>query len=271
MGKGTILTFELLIFAIVQFLGLFVAKFLYETRPELTQLPQISLIQFVVVFIIATSVLLLALKYLKKNIGFKIFFMLLIFIGSNIIFNTFLPEVYALLAAAGIVLAWLFFKFIWMHNLAIILAIAGVSVQLGMSISVPTVIILITFLSIYDVIAVYGTRHMITLFKSLVDKGVILSIIVPGTIKGFFTKTSTVKPGHGILLLGTGDLAFPLIFAVSVLKYSLMSSVFVIGGALIGVVIVFNLLTSQTQRRALPALPPIAVFSILGFLISLLI
>ena len=215
--------------------------------------------------------ILLALKYLKREIGFKIFFMVLIVIGTNAIFSSFMSDVPAMLIAIGILLGWVFFKFIWMHNLAIMLALTGISVQLGMSMSVSTIIILITFLSIYDVIAVYKTRHMVKLFKSLVDKGVILSIIVPFKLKQFLRPTETVEPGKGYLLLGTGDIAFPLIFAVSVLKFSLTSAIFVAGGALIGVAVVFHLLTSQAQRKALPALPPIAVFSILGFVISLLI
>ena len=75
----------------------------------------------------------------------------------------------------------------------------------------------------------------------------------------------------GFLLLGTGDIAFPLIFAVSVLNVSLISAISVALGSIVGAALVFYLLIHQPVKRAIPALPPIALCSILGFLVSLLL
>ena len=103
------------------------------------------------------------------------------------------------------------------------------------------------------------------------SKGVLLSIAIPINPKDFFKKTATIKPRSGFLLLGTGDLAFPLVFAIAALKISLVSSLFIVAGSVIGAAVVFYLLTQQVQHRALPALPPIAICSTIAFVISLFI
>ena len=50
-----------------------------------------------------------------------------------------------------------------------------------------------------------------------------------------------------------------------------MSAWFISGGAVIGAGVVYYLLNTQKSTRAMPALPPIAIFSVLGFIVSLMI
>jgi presenilin-like A22 family membrane protease len=170
-----------------------------------------------------------------------------------------------------VLVLWLIARNVLVHDIAIILAIAGISAEVGLAMSLPTILILITALSVYDVIAVYRTKHMVEMFKTLVHKGVFLAIIIPFFAKDFLQKTKNVEPGQNYVMLGTGDLAFPLIFAAAVLKTSFLSSLFVIAGAAIGVAIIYIMLITQVQRRAMPALPPIALCSVIAFLISLLV
>lgn len=265
------LLIELMLFSITQLTGLGAAYFLILKKPELIPFEEISLTYFVVAFLIATFFIILALRFLKGSIGFKLLFVLLIAIGTKTVFQPFTSEIFASLLALGVIILWLLIKYVWVHNLAIILAVAGISAQLGLTISTTTILLVLAALSIYDVFAVYKTQHMVSMFKNLMSKGVILSIISPFSFSGFLRKLSSVELGKEFVLLGTGDLAFPLIFAVAILKFSLRSSLFVVGGALLGATIVFLLLTHQTQHRAIPALPPIAACSVLGFLLSLMI
>ena len=72
-------------------------------------------------------------------------------------------------------------------------------------------------------------------------------------------------------MLGGGDLAFPALFAVAALaQFGLIQALGVVIGAIGGIVLIHSLIV-QKKFKALPALPPIAAFAILGFLISLLL
>ena len=172
-----------------------------------------------------------------------------------------------------VLLIWFAFPYVLTHNLVILTSISGISASIGLGLTPGTVITVLAVLSLYDVIAVYKTKHMVTMFNKLLEKGVIMSIIIPKDPMATISKVKEIRPGpgSGFMLLGTGDIAFPLIFAMSVMKISLLSSFFIVGGSLIGVIIVNQLLVEQSERRAIPALPPIALCSILGFLLSTLV
>jgi len=202
---------------------------------------------------------------------FKLIFVIFIVSGTKQVFSAFFPFLIASIIALAILAIWLLMPIVIVHNIALLFAIAGISAAFGLSVSIQTMIFILGALSLYDVLAVYKTKHMVKMFKGMMNRGVLLAMIVPLKLRGFFEKTSNIKPQSGFMLLGTGDVAFPLIFAVTVMKESITASIFVVGGALVGVASVYALLLYQTQRRALPALPPIASGAILGFILSTLI
>ena len=73
------------------------------------------------------------------------------------------------------------------------------------------------------------------------------------------------------VMLGTGDLIFPIILAVSVYgEFSLIHSLAVIIGSLIGIVIIHILITKK-KFKALPALPPITAGALIGLGIAWLL
>lgn len=69
------------------------------------------------------------------------------------------------------------------------------------------------------------------------------------------------------IFLGTGDLALPMVFAVSALRQNIWVSILIIAGALLGIVFI-NLVMMGKERKPLPALPPLAAGAILGWLIA---
>ena len=73
------------------------------------------------------------------------------------------------------------------------------------------------------------------------------------------------------MYLGTGDLAFPLIFSASLLKENIVASFFVIFGAYLGVNLIYFYFYITKTRKPVAALPPIAFGSILGYLLSYLV
>lgn len=273
MGKVNykVLATLLISFLAVQLLGIYTGNSLSQAQVVQQMPAQQSIVWFALAFLIATSLMLLGLKFFKGKMFFGALFAFIIFIGSQVVFETFLPALASIVLAAGLVGLRYIKSNAVTHNLAIGIAIAGIAAQLGLMLPIEVVLILFVALSAYDIYAVYGSKHMIKLFKGLSKKGVLLSLAIPEKRKHVDRKIKKVKPGKGsgFIMLGTGDIAFPLILSVAALSYGLLNSFFVVAGSLVGVSMVYLLLSRK--RKPLPALPPIALFSVVGFLISLFI
>lgn len=264
-----LLLYELLVFAAIQLFGLLVGTRLFASEQFASQVVQFTALDFAIAFLIATAFFFIFLKFLRGATLFKILFVFLIIAGSKFALSAFFSNTVSSVLTLAVVAVWLVFPYVLTHNFVILMAVSGISASIGLGLTPSTVIILLGVLSLYDVIAVYKTKHMVTMFNRMLEKGVVMSIVIPrGKEAPKKTKVRDIRPGGGFMLLGTGDIAFPLIFAISALQVSLMSSLFIIGGSLVGVVAVNQLLVTQQERRAIPALPPIALCSILGYLIS---
>jgi presenilin-like A22 family membrane protease len=110
-------------------------------------------------------------------------------------------------------------------------------------------------LAFYDYWAVYKTRHMVYLFQGLAERGLFMAFILPKKFKGFFVSARKITIGGDYVFLGTGDIVLPLAFAMS-------------AGAFVGTIVLNLSLIKMNKRQAVPALPPIVFFSILGYLAS---
>lgn len=270
---------EAAIFLLTQALGLIVAWQLINRRviayvsPELRGVPPgFSVFDFLLAFLLATIFIVLLLRLSKKSVLlFQIMFAFAVFVGAEVVFETFVPQPWAFFLAVIIALLRFIVPLVWVQNLVIIISIAGVSAWLGLNLSLSAMIIILAILPIYDIIAVYKTKHMVSMFRGLMERGVYFSSVVPEKAAQLKTNLSEVEPAKGFLFLGTGDMAFPLMFAVSALPFKLASSIAIVIGALAGIFAIHLLFITQKERRPMPAMPPIALGAILGFLISILI
>jgi len=237
---------------------------------------EISFWQFIIAFLIVTSLILVFLKLFKGKGGrffFQIFLLLAIFIGAETLFSLVFPPFSATLLAFLLVVLRIAKPCLWIHNISLSLGIAGISATLGVIISWQTLAIILAVLSIYDIIAVYKTKHMVKMAKALAAKGALFALVIPEKFSFWKADISGVdlKEKGKFLVLGTGDLALPIAFAVSVLTEGIIASLVVIGATLIGVFLLHWLFTKQRKPQPMPALPPIAVCAIVGFLVYLLI
>ncbi len=234
------------------------------------QLVEISIFQFLFSFLIATLLMLLFLKIFKGKFMFEIFFSGAVIFGAQgplgIIFVKFTAFLIAIVIAA---LRFIYPR-ILTQNLAIIIAIAGIAASLGMSVKPLMALIILILLSVYDIIAVYKTRHMVKLFKGMAKRGAVLALVVPKSFSLWFNKFEIIKPENKneFIFLGTGDLALPVFFAISALSSGIEFSLFIIFGAIIGFTVNHLIFINQKERKPIPALPVIAFFSILGYLFS---
>ena len=231
---------------------------------------EISVFQFLFSFLIATLLMLLFLKIFKGKFMFEIFFSGAVIFGAQGPLGIIFVKFTAFLIAIAIAILRFIYPRILTQNLAIIIAIAGIAASLGMSVKPLMALIILILLSVYDIIAVYKTRHMVKLFKGMAKRGAVLALVVPKSFSLWFNKFEIIKPENKneFIFLGTGDLALPVFFAISALSSGIEFSLFIIFGAVIGFAVNHLIFMNQKERKPIPALPVITFFSILGYLFS---
>lgn len=174
----------------------------------------------------------------------------------------FLPVAWALVAAVALILARACRKNVWVFNLTMAFGIAGVAVSAAFSLSANTVLIIFSLLAFYDIVAVYATGHMVRMFRDLASRGVIFAFVLPPTSAPTLAKK---------MYLGTGDVALPAMLAAMAVRGGLAHGVAASLGAMVGYALMFVLFTRQTERRPMPAFPPIALGATVFYLASLIL
>jgi len=259
-------------FLAIQILGL-VTGLRFFSLPEFRQrifTPSLSIPEFLIIFISAVLFIVIFLKIFKKRrFPFKILFYFLIFVTGSLVFLIwFSNNLIALLLVILFFILLHFFPNIILQNILIAICVIGAGVYLGGSLFPFQIILILLILAIYDIVMVFGTGSMIRMFKQMLAQRLILALTIPQNLKGLTTKISEVDVGKGFIFLGTGDLALPMAFAISAIRQSLLSSIFILIGSFLGLLILT--LYFLGERKPLPALPPIIVGAILGYLISLI-
>lgn len=227
-----------------------------------------------IIFLVLLVAIFFASRHKRiANFSFKLFLLLIVFSGTQAILSTFVSL--PLNFAASIIFTFIFSRgnSVLLHNLGIILGIGGIGAVFGLSISIEFGILLLIVLSLYDIIAVYVTKHMVTMARSMIESGAVFGFLIPLKFRGFLYGREEAKAGIGenFMVLGSGDIALPLIFAASLVRVSMISAVIVATFSLLGLFITHILFLNQEKRRAMAALPPIATMTIIGYLISFLV
>ena len=242
------------LFIVAQTLGLIVAQNLIlldiKSAPLTGDLNNpLEAVYLIIMILVMTGVILIILKY-KKAKSLWLFEALAIFSTSIIVFGSFFPQDDLLVFLITIVI--LAFRYTHKENkmyknFVSILAISGAGALLGISLGVIPVLIFIILLSIYDFIAVFKTKHMVTLAKGVTKKNLSFTYTLP-------TKEHTFE-------LGTGDMVIPLTFAVSVLSTQtimgiekFITPILILLASLIGLILTLHY-CSLKKGRVLPALP----------------
>ncbi len=231
----------------------------------------LSLPQFIFHFALASLFIFLLIRFLKskkvKGKLYKFLFVLISFFAGMIFFEIWFPEPIPLFLISLLLFWWIKKPSVFNQNLLMIFGIVGISIILGLQMKPEVIVLLLILLSIYDFIAVYKTKHMVKMAQEMIEQRVIFGLIVPSDVFGFKESLAKIAPGGKFLILGGGDVAFPLLFSVSLLSKGIFASLIVVFFALFGLLANFYLLLRQTPRKPIPALPLIASFSIGGYLL----
>lgn len=205
-------------FLIVQVVGLYVGYQLYQADVQpviVSDNPNdfsnsFGLLGYV---LLGTIIILLAIKFLPDNVLYWVFKgieALAVFSTALIVFFSFVPEAFAILMAVALVTIRIFAPqyLIW-RNISSIVATIGAGSLIGVSAGVLPIIVFLVLLAAYDYIAVFKTKHMVTMAKAVSKKNLAFTFALP-------TKEHQFE-------LGTGDLVMPLVLSVAVMKQALLS------------------------------------------------
>lgn len=273
--KLNVFAIEAFLYLLTQFLGLIAAVQISRSLPQLAEMsrPQISWPRFLVYFVFGTILILIFLRLSQRHTRFffELIFALAVFSGSQIIFGLLMPDFWAMFCAALLVIIRFLHPSVLTQNLVMILAIAGIGAVIGLSLTTISVIIVLMVLSVYDFIAVYKTKHMVKMAKQMMQQRVLLAYIIPQTITGFKGDLKDVKIGGRLFILGSGDVVMPLVAVAAMSRFSLAHALVVLLFAFLGLLLMHLIFNLQRIRRPMAALPPIALFTILGILVSVLV
>ncbi|MFH1545541.1 MAG: presenilin family intramembrane aspartyl protease [archaeon] len=280
----------MVLFLVTQLIGLMVGiELIREKEAGLIEQPTIitdnpedpinslGLIVYILVF---TGILLLIIKFLNRFVGilFKLLEAIVIFGTSQIVLYSVLaltlPSEFKLplmgleilfIAILLVIIRLVYRKNILFRNITSVIATAGAGALIGITLGLLPVVLFVIALAIYDLIAVFKTKHMVTLAKAITSKNLSFTFALP-------TKEHTFE-------VGTGDMVIPLVFTVSVMDFTsrtlsfpqnLFAPMLVLTGSLVGLLLTMDY-SSRNVGKALPALPPQTVIMILMLGLSALL
>jgi presenilin-like A22 family membrane protease len=246
------------LFLIGTIFGLYVNKqYLTKELPYGIEPPQIeqknSPWYVIGAVLFATGLILLARKF-RFEMLMKIWFYFAFTICVAVTLSAFVEGWIAFILAGLLVLLKFKEADLFVHNLVEILLYGGLVALFAPIFSMWSVAVVLVMISVYDIIAVFVTKHMITLAKFQEKLGIFAGFLVENK--------------NEVAILGGGDIAFTLLFAAVVLKsYGWFNALFVIYGAAIAITV---LMIIGEKKKYYPAMPFVTAGSVLGFLLTII-
>lgn len=248
-----------LLFLAAQYIGIYI-NHKYQTqelplnikRPEIKQetsfIPTIFLIIFMTIFI-----LLLARFRLAKL--WKAWFFLAVWFALIISLSVFVDEKIAIVIA----LLGAIFKVlevdIYIHNLTELFIYGGLVAVFAPIFNTFSIMVLLFLISVYDMIAVWSTKHMIKLAKFQTSLKVFAGLLIP-----YDKKRAAI--------LGGGDIGFPLLFTVVIYSALGVKALII---PIFTAIALFSLLVYGKKNKYYPAMPYITAGCLAGYFFTYLL
>jgi presenilin-like A22 family membrane protease len=242
--------------------------------PAYSSLGPILIYFFAVVIILGVVLFLIPVKWLRYLL--RALFAFLFAWAVFIILVMWLPLPAALAIAVAVGAFWFITPRVWLQNLVMVLAMVGVAAVFGRFLSPWTAMILVLALAVYDFLAVrFG--YMVWMAKKLSDSNTLPAFFIPKSAsewKDKMKESSVSKiveeksSERKFSILGGGDIAFPLLLVSTVFfSQGFGSAIIVAGFSLAGLIAAYWIQAVFLKGKPMPALPPIAVLSLIGLLI----
>lgn len=257
----------------------------FKALPYNLERPQIeestSYIWIIAAIIIGTLLMLLVVKFKKMSL-WKLWFFLAVFFSMAIAFSAFINPTLAAILAFILALRKIYKPTIIISNLTEIFIYGGLAAILVPVINIFAVFMLLILISVYDIIAVNHTKHMVKLAKFQVKSNLFAGLFIPyGKSEGKTPKREKgiieKKEAGKIAVLGGGDIGFPLIFAGVVMKDLMLNNIELIGFLKTLIIPLFvslallYLLVKSRKDKFYPAMPYLTAGCIIGYFVVLLL
>ncbi|MCX8197074.1 MAG: presenilin family intramembrane aspartyl protease [Candidatus Micrarchaeota archaeon] len=285
------LFFILVFFVLTQLFGIFTGFVLlskseiYSEINELSVAPKelipdpnspLNAFVFLAYILLGAVFILLLSRFYKGFLLFKLLELSVISVASGIVFFAlFLSFGLAFWDAIifgsilGAMLGLLKFLHSGFQNAAAIISSAGVGALFGFSLGFVPILLLVVLLSLYDYIAVFRTKHMLSMAKELTSRDLSFSVTatsIPKRKKNEKLQSfiSRAKEEAERIDLGTGDLSVPTMLSVSAMTLGPNPFAYAFAVAFGATFSVFLLLVVVSRMKIiLPALPPICLGGLL--------
>ena len=254
---------------------------LYLIQPPGTD-DNFSFIYITIGIVIGTILLLLIIKY-SKHLLWKAWFFVAVLLALTIALN---PYIIWLFAKIGLQVSFIniitlfvalslaYFKVFKfnpiIHNLTELLVYAGIASLIVPILTLSSIVILLIIISVYDIYAVWKSKHMVKLAKFQTKTNNFAGLLIPKQKikKAPGVKGKKVKVKSAIL--GGGDITFPLLFNGVYLKYSgdILGSLIIVATCTLALAGLFYL---SKKNKFYPAMPFLSLGCLLGFIISVII
>ena len=249
-------------------------------RPEIEQ--STSYIWILSAIIAGTLLLLLLIKFGKIS-WWKLWFFIAVFSTMSIAFSAFMNHTIAAILAFSLALIKIYKPVTIIQNLTEIFIYGGLAAIFVPIINVSAAFMLLILISIYDIIAVRHTKHMVKMAKFQAKSNVFAGLFIPygkkekGKISAKEKGIISEKEGGRIAVLGGGDIGLPLIFAGVVMKGLMLENTELIGLLKSLVVPAFTtlsllfLLIKGEKEKFYPAMPYLTAGCVVGYITLLLL
>lgn len=227
--------------------------------------------QFLVAFAACSALLVLAIRSRWGSRLFTALFVLAVFTGIFVLTSGLFGYGSGLLLTAAAIVIHYAWRRVFVYDLLLILGLAGVTLSLGSSLQPLGVVIILAILAVYDIFAVYATKHMVQAAEALLRQKALFAIIIPSAWRLFGRRPDDVRPGQEFLFLGTGDVALPGLLVASAGAAGWLYALPAALGSILGLALTHYLFISQEHAKPMPALPAIAAGAIAGQLLALII
>jgi len=245
---------------------------------EVIEVPAHSALGPILIYIFAAAAVLgltlskIPLKALKVLL--RLLFALLFSWGAFIATVFYVPLPVAVAIAVVFGTFWFLIPLVWLHNLVLILAVSSLGAVFGRFITPWTAMAIILALAIYDFLAV-RFKFMLWMADRLSQINALPALIIP---KNYSEWNFNLKKREKIVevnpaareysILGGGDIAFPCLLTASVyFARGLAPAAIIAVFGLLGLVSVYAIQARFLKGKPMPALPPIAAFTLVGLLI----
>lgn len=236
---------------------------------------------YLIIRLLIEIILLYILMRLKEKFDvWKLWFFLAVLSTMSIAFAAFMPQALAIILAFILASIKIYKPIAVLNNFAEIFIYGGLAAIFVPVINLFAAFALLFLISIYDIIAVRHTKHMVKLAKFQARSNVFAGLLVPyGKGKGIAAEGKGIikdKEKGRIAVLGGGDIGFPLLFAGAVMKDLMLANPEPIGFLKTLVIPVFvtfallYLLITGEKDKFYPAMPYLAVGCVVGYLAVLL-